>query len=179
MCNGPGALLLVRLRGSIFWTFIFGIVLVRLLWMFSPTPLTLLLVLYLLSIVHWRAVDGGFLLVMVLLQLVALQVCLYLLFSLFPRSRSTPFCCLRISLLLIVLSSLPLFLVFYTGHVPGVSCFCLMLIVLSLISPGKLHMEFFTLLIVLLPLVTLFSCLVFVILRLNLSIIFSSNAQHH
>ena len=124
----------------------------------------------------WRAVDGGFLLVMVLLRLVALPVCLYLLFPLFPRSRSTPFCCLRISLLLIVLSSLPLFLVLYIGHVPGVSCFCLMLIVLSLILPGKLHMEFFTLLIVLLPLVTLFGCLVFVILRLNLSIIFSSNA---
>ena len=46
----------------------------------------------------------------------------------------------------------------------------------SLILPGKLHMEFFTLLIVLLLLVTLCSCLVFVILRLNLSIIFSSNA---
>ena len=61
----------------------------------------------------WRAVDGGFLLVMVLLRLVALRVCLYLLFPLFPRSRSTPFCCLRISVLLIVLSSLPLFLVLY------------------------------------------------------------------
>ena len=113
---------------------------------------------------------------MVLLRLVALRVCLYLLFPLSPRNRSTPFCCLRISLLLIVLSSLPLFLVFYIGHVPGVSCFCLMLIVLSLILPGTLHIEFFTLLIVLLPLVTLFSCLVFVILRLNLSIISSSNA---
>ena len=53
MCNGPGALLLVRLRGSIFCTFIFGIVLVRLLWMFSLALLTLLLVLYLLSIVHF------------------------------------------------------------------------------------------------------------------------------
>ena len=113
---------------------------------------------------------------MVLLRLVALRVCLYLLFPLFPRSRSTPFCCLRICLLLIVLSSLPLFLVFYIGHVPDVSCFCLMLIVLSFILPGTLHMEFFTLMLVLLPLVTLFSCLVCVILRLNLSIIFSSNA---
>ena len=152
----------------------------RLLWMFSLALLTLLFVLNLLSIVHFSLLGvllmGGFLLVMVLLRLVALRDCLYLLFLLFPRSRSTPFCCLRICLLLIVLSSLPLFLVLYIGHVPGVSCFCLMLIVLSLILPGKLHMEFFTLLIVLLLLVTLFSCLVFVILRLNLSIIFSSNA---
>ena len=99
MCNGPGALLLVRLRGSIFCTFIFGVVLVRLLWMFSLALLTLLLVLYLLSIVHFSLLGvqlmGGFLLVMVLLRLVALWVCLYLLFPLFPRSRSTTFCCLR------------------------------------------------------------------------------------
>ena len=95
MCNGPGALLLVRLREAICCTFIFGIALVRLLWMFSLALLTLLLVLYLLSIVHFSLLGvllmGGFLLVMVLLRLVALRVCLYLLFPLFPRSRSTPF----------------------------------------------------------------------------------------
>ena len=106
----------------------------------------------------WRAVDGGF---SVSHGSFAIGCSSGLSKPRVSTSRSTPFCCLRISLLLIVLSSLPLFLVLYIGHVPGVSCFCLMLIVLSLILPGKLHMEFFTLLIVLLPLVTLFSCLVF------------------
>ena len=50
MCNGPGVLLLARLRGSIFCTFTFVIVSVRLLWMFFLDLPTLTLVLYLLSI---------------------------------------------------------------------------------------------------------------------------------
>ena len=129
----------------------------RLLWMFSLALLTLLFVLYLLSIVHFS------LLVYISCFHYFHEVVYTFLLS---ENLSTPHCVVKFA---------PIFGSLYC-HVPGVSCFCLMLIVLSLILPGKLHMEFFTLLIVLLLLVTLFSCLVFVLLRLNLSIIFSSNA---
>ena len=64
MCNGPGVLLLAQLCGSIFCTFIFGIVSVHLLWMFFLDLLTLTLV-FLPPFYHsflsaWRAADGGF-----------------------------------------------------------------------------------------------------------------------
>ena len=79
----------------LFYTFIFGIVLVRLLWMFFPgvlpstlAPCPLSIALSFLLGVLWM---GGFLLVMAPSPLEFLLACLYLQFVRFPRIQSIPF----------------------------------------------------------------------------------------
>ena len=174
MCNGPGALLLVRLRGSIVYTCL-GASPLDVLSRPSDFTLGSLPPFYRSFLSAWRAVNGGFsvshgsfaigcssgLSISPVPTISTKSVYTFLL----SENLSTPQC---------VVNFAPIFGLLYW------SCTWRQLFLFDVDRPvidvGKLHMEFFTLLIVLLPLVTLFSCHVFVILRLNLSIIFSSNA---